>query len=226
MANGYIPLMPSRLPLFPLNLVLFPGEPLPLHIFEPRYRQLLADCLDGDQRFGITAATKPEPGSLGCIARVRMTQPLPDGRSNIVVLGERRFAVRALLEEDAPYLIASIEEFDDQPGSAPLPQERAELRELAETYRGALHTLADSPGEEADWAEESESFTFQIAALADLPVDTKGTLLGMRSTRDRARALLELLPPLIHLVRDRVEVHVRARSNGTGGHGHDVVTGL
>ena len=102
--------MPSRLPLFPLDVVLFPGELLPLHIFEPRYRRMLADCLEGDQQFGLTAASAPGPGSIGCVARIRAAEPLADGRSNIVVVGGRRFGVRALLAEDTPYLVAAIEE--------------------------------------------------------------------------------------------------------------------
>lgn len=216
--------MPSRLPLFPLNLVLFPGEPLPLHIFEPRYREMLADCLAGDQCFGITAMIPPAPGAIGSIARIRATQPLGDGRSNIVVMGERRFALRALLDEDRPYLVGSVEEFDDQPGTAPLPQERAELMSLAEDYRKALALLADST-EDADWAEQTEAFTFQVAALTGLEVDAKARLLATRSTRERTQRLVELLPPLLRMVRSRAEVHIRARGNGKGGHGHDIVTG-
>ena len=211
-----------RLPLFPLDLVLFPGEPLPLHIFEPRYRELLADCLAADQRFGITASIPPVPGAIGSIARIRASQPLDDGRSNIVVLGERRFALRALLDEGRSYLVGSVEEFDDQPGTAPLPQERAELMGLAEEYRKALGILADSE-DETDWAEPSEAFTFQVAALTGLDVEAKARLLATRSTRERTQRLVDLLPPLIRLVRARAEVHVRARTNGKGGHGHDIV---
>src|ERR1051326_7523867 len=89
--------MPSRLPLFPLKIVLFPGALLPLHIFEPRYRQLLADVTLGDHRFGLLPPGErgglPRPGTLGCVALVRAVQPLGDGRSNIVVSGERRFAL-------------------------------------------------------------------------------------------------------------------------------------
>jgi Lon protease-like protein len=217
--------MPSRLPLFPLNLVLFPGEPLPLHIFEPRYRQLLSDCLEGDQRFGITAVTPPGPGAVGSVARIRAAQPLADGRSNIVVLGERRFAIRAMLTEDTPYPVAAVDEFDDQPGTAPLPQERAQLLELAEEYRNALGVLTDNPADDPDWAEGTEAFTFQVSALADLELEAKAGLLATRSTRERTRALLDLLPPLIRLAQGRAEVHLQARTNGKGGHGHDIVTG-
>ena len=217
--------MPSRLPLFPLNLVMFPGEPLPLHIFEPRYRQLLADCLAGDQRFGITAVMPPRAGALGTVARIRAAQPLPDGRSNIVVLGERRFAIRTMLPEETPYPVGAVEEFDDHPGTAPLPQERAQLLELAQEYHNALGVLSDNPTEEPDWAEQSETFTFQVASLAELEVEAKAGLLATRSTRERARALLERLPPLILLARGRAEVHLRARTNGKGNPGHDIATG-
>jgi len=216
--------MASRLPLFPLNLVLFPGEPLPLHIFEPRYRQLLADCLEGDRCFGITPDPSPAPGSLGCVARIRAAQALPDGRSNIVVQGERRFALRGLLPEETPYLVGAVEQFDDRGGTAPLPQERAQLQELAEEYRASLAVLTDSPSEDPDWAGESEAFTFQVAALAELELDAKVGLLSERSTRARTRALLQLLPPLVVLARGRAEVHSRARTNGKGGHGHEIVT--
>ena len=104
--------MPTRLPVFPLSVVLFPGTPLPLHIFEPRYRQMLADCLADDRRFGITPAgadgEAPDPGMVGCTAEVRVNQELPDGRSNIVVLGGDRFVVARVLEEPLPYHVASV----------------------------------------------------------------------------------------------------------------------
>ena len=143
--------MPSRLPLFPLKLVLFPGESLPLLIFEPRYRQLLADCLAGDKRFGITADLEPGPGALGCSAIIQASQLLPDGRSAIVVVGERRFAVRARLDEGKPYLVGAIDGFEDQPGTAPLPEERCELRVLGEAARMALRILADATTDLEPW---------------------------------------------------------------------------
>ncbi len=216
--------MPSRLPLFPLNLVLFPGEPLPLHIFEPRYRQLLADCLAGDRRFGITAEPHPRPGTLGCVARIHATQPLEDGRSAIVVVGQRRFGVRSLLDAGTPYLLAAVEEFGDAPGTAPLPQERMELRRLATELRDALNVVADRPADPPPWSEEAELFSFEAAALIDGDVETRGRLLALRSTRERTTALLALMPAAAHQAQANAEVHVRARSNGKGHHGHDIVT--
>ena len=91
------------LPLFPLPLVLFPGVPLPLHIFEPRYQQLLADTLEGDRRFGIVFHPEGRPeqalptGHVGCVARIHNTEALDDGRSNIIVVGEERFALERLV---------------------------------------------------------------------------------------------------------------------------------
>lgn len=216
--------MPSRLPLFPLQLVLFPGEPVPLHIFEPRYRQLLSDCLDGDARFGITTQASPGPGAIGCVAEIRGTQPLPDGRSNIVVIGAERFVVRALLDEGRPYLVGSVEEFVDQPGTDPLPGELAELRGLATEYRETLSLLADSAGPVPEWAEDAEQFTFQIAAIAQLELAVKERLLGGRSTRERTQTLIGVLPSLLQIARGHAAVHVRARSNGKGHAGHDIVT--
>src|SRR6266700_3005557 len=118
--------MARELPILPLPIVLFPGAPQPLHIFEPRYRQLLADCQDGDRRFGIAyvapdgapaAEPAPSAGDVSCVALIRSIQPLPDGRSNILAVGERRFVLRRWVEREPPrpYQVAEVEEFDDEP---------------------------------------------------------------------------------------------------------------
>src|ERR671927_1705208 len=87
-----------HLPLFPLPVVLFPGVPLPLHIFEPRYRQLLSDIRAANNLFGlayfdptITNSEVPPAGHIGCVAEVTETQTLPDGRSNILTVGVIRY---------------------------------------------------------------------------------------------------------------------------------------
>src|SRR4051794_41815141 len=92
--------MPFRLPLFPLSVVLFPGTPLPLHIFEPRYQRMLADCLAADRRFGITptggGGGGPGPGKGGWMGGGRGNQELPGGRSDINGLGGARVVVARL----------------------------------------------------------------------------------------------------------------------------------
>src|SRR5215212_2280913 len=129
---------PARLPLFPLSVVLFPGTPLPLHIFEPRYRQLLTDCLATDRRFGITppgtSGEAPDAGAIGCTAVVRVNQEMPDGRSNIIVLGGDRFVVAELIEVPTPYLVALVDPFEDDPDTAPSAERTAALREEFTRY--------------------------------------------------------------------------------------------
>ena len=109
-----------ELPLFPLPVVLFPGMPMPLHIFEPRYRKMLADIRAGDNLFGLSyfdsAASEneiPAAGHIGCVAEVTETQALPDGRSNILTVGVVRYQVEAYVERGDPYLVVRPNFFED-----------------------------------------------------------------------------------------------------------------
>ncbi|MGE0351619.1 MAG: LON peptidase substrate-binding domain-containing protein [Gemmatimonadales bacterium] len=214
--------MPRRLPLFPLKVVLFPGAPMPLHVFEPRYRTMLADCLAGDERFGIVPVVdgqedRPPPGAIGCVAHIRASQTLADGRSNIVVTGESRFILEEYLDEDVPYLVGRIGEIhdDDERG---LPDEaQAELRRLCTGYLEALHSLNDSPPPEIDFPDDARSLSFQVSAALQLDLDAKLGLLSLRSTRERVRTLIRVLPVLIADLEERLQLHVHARGNGKGG---------
>jgi len=217
--------MPSRIPLFPLEVVLFPGTPLPLHIFEPRYRTMLADCLAADERFGLLPpaqdGTTPRSGTVGCIARIRATHQLPDGRSNIVVVGERRFLLRQTLTAELPYLVGLVDTFDDLAGASVPPESLAALREVATTYLGAMEVLGGG-SDRSPWAEEAEALSFQVAAAVDLEVEVKRRLLEMRTASERVALLLELLPPLAAEAAGRARIHSRARSNGKGGPHPDI----
>ena len=102
-----------RIPLFPLHLVLFPGMPLSLHIFEPRYRRMIRQCIDEKQEFGIILQRNEELSRVGCTARVEeVVQEYEDGRFDIRVRGQRRFRIRRLFEEQA-HLEAEVEFFRD-----------------------------------------------------------------------------------------------------------------
>lgn len=213
--------MPFRLPIFPLSVVLFPGTPLPLHIFEPRYKQLLSDCLAADRRFGITPAAEaretPAPGTVGCVAEVRVNQELPDGRSNIVVVGGSRFVLSQLLDESLPYLVAVVQPFEDDADSEPTADETQALRELFTLYFTGLRELNDSIPEELTLPDDPLSLSFLVAGGIECDLGVKQRLLAERSTARRIKALVMLLPMLTSAVETGLKVHRRAHSNGKGG---------
>src|SRR5213592_4308617 len=117
-----------ELPIFPLPVVLFPGMPMPLHIFEERYRKMLTDIRAGNNLFGLSyfdAAGPdrgvPPAGHIGCVAEVAETQALPDGRSNILAVGVVRYQVEDYIERGDSYLVVRANYFeDDDEGDAAL----------------------------------------------------------------------------------------------------------
>lgn len=221
--------MLARLPIFPLAVVLFPGTPLPLHIFEPRYRRMLADCLAGDRRFGITppgnADEPPAPGAVGCTAEIRVNQPLDDGRSNIVVTGDTRFTLAQLLAEDLPYHVALVQPFDDDPDSAPADADVDRLRETFERYYAGLKQLTDAEPEAAELPTDPRALSFEVAAALETEPRVQQRLLAERSTARRVQTLLQLLPQLAAAVESALRIHRRAHTNGQGGARPDILTG-
>ena len=219
--------MPSRLPIFPLQAVLFPGTPLPLHIFEPRYKRMLADCLAADRRFGITPLNeergRPEPGTVGCVAEVRVNQELPDGRSNIVVLGGSRFVLSRFLEESLPYLVALVQTFDDEPDTEPPADDTVALRRLFTEYFAGLRQLNDVEPEAPTLSEDPQVLSFQVAGTVECDPGVKQRLLTERSTARRVKALTQLLPLLTSAVERAIKVHRRAHTNGKGGITPDIM---
>jgi len=219
--------MARDLPIFPLPVVLFPGATQPLHVFEPRYRELLADCLAADQRFGITYVAPPEGpdvdtmpplGAVGCIALITATDALPDGRSDIVTVGERRFTLLDWVTRETTYRVARVEEFDDEPA------DRAEVAGLAGDVRQdyqrlarAIGTLTDRAADDAALDEDPEQFSFQVAAALELDGEVKQALLALTNTITRLRRLASLLVPLSADAERRAAVRERARGNGRGG---------
>jgi ATP-dependent Lon protease len=220
--------MSRDLPIFPLPLVLFPGATQALHIFEPRYRQMLTDCLEGDRRFGIAWVRQeqdldpaPSVGDVGCIAHVHATHRLADGRSNIVTIGERRFVIQGWIEDPAtPYRRARVEEFDDD---AVDPFELAPLaREVRQGFQRLVKALAiltdrETQAFELPPPDDSARLSFQVASVLELEPEQKQRLLVMRQTGQRLRQLRDFLGPLADDAEKRASVHFRARGNGKGG---------
>ena len=215
-----------RIPLFPLPLVLFPGAPLPLHIFEPRYRRLLADCLAGDRRFGIVFRPEgvPErelpPGHVGCVARVESSESLPDGRSNVLVIGERRFVLERLITAEAPYHEAMVQDFDDDEAAptAGLELLGERVRDLFERVGRAARTLADERESLPPLPDDPALLSFAIAAVIDLDPSRRQRLLASRSPEGRLRDLEQTLSAALGNLEQRAEVHIRAKGNGHGPH--------
>ena len=216
---------PRLLPLFPLPLVLFPGAVLPLHVFEPRYRRLLADCLAADREFGLlflpdgATAADLAPGSVGCVAFVEQVEPLPDGRSNLIVSGRRRFQLRHLAESPQPYTVGEVRDFDDERDSlAELDALAGQLRSTFERVAAAARTISDEPQFTPTLPEHPAELTFAVAALLDLDLAARQQLLASRSARERLEELIAVLDTAVLPLEDRARVHRRAGSNGTGPH--------
>jgi ATP-dependent Lon protease len=219
--------MARELPIFPLPIVLFPGAPQPLHIFEPRYRELLSDCLAADRRFGIAYVTPhrapavdpaPDLGDVGCVALIRSSEPLPDGRSNILAVGERRFVLRRWVAGSQLYRVAEIEEFDDDPvDTVELATLAQDVREGFARLARALGVLTERTDEEIDLPSDPALLSFQVAAALELDADAKRALQAGRNTSVRLRQLATVLGPLATDAERRAAVRQRARGNGRGG---------
>ena len=215
---------PARLPLFPLPLVLFPGATLPLHVFEPRYRALLADCRAGDGRFGIVVsgeAGAPAPGVVGCVAELRDVQMLPDGRANIVVEGAERFAIAHLVDAGTPYQTAEVRPWEDLPEPEAADALRAldaSVREAFTRVARAARTIADDSAPVPPLPPDPGALSFAVASVVDFDLPTRQRLLASRSASARLSELAALLTQAVKPIEARAAVHVGARRNGHGPH--------
>ena len=222
----------ARLPLFPLPLVLFPGATLPLHIFEPRYRTLLADCQRGDGRFGIvlapTGGGRPTPGTVGCIAELREVRRLADGRANVLVAGAERFAIARLVDDDAPYAMAEVSAWSDAPDDDDaIASQRVLVARVRDAFRrvaAAARAIADEDVDAPTLPDDPAALSFAIAAAIEFELSTRQRLLTSRSSVERLRTLESLLATALPEVEERAAVHRGARSNGHGPHGPSAAT--
>lgn len=188
-----------ELPLFPLDLVHFPGTVLPLHIFEPRYRQLIQDCQIEQKPFGIVLLQKmPEqnlelPHLVGTLATIQNLAPLPDGRYDLMALGLTRFRILDQ-RRDKPYLSGLVELFEDEPeplASIAGYQQRAQ--QLFEHYLSLLLEAADGQEILDQMPSGAEALSYVIASLLDINNEEKQTLLELTSSKQRLLEEIVLL---------------------------------
>ena len=203
--------MASLLPLFPLDLVLLPGTPLPLHIFEPRYREMISECLDRNEHFGVLRGKEQELAEIGCTAEIlTVTKKYPDGRMDIVTEGRARFEVLQLNQERS-FLQAEVLYLQDEPDVIS-PEEIAEAVKL----HGEIMTLAGAEPEKSMEVNEGQ-LSFHLAGSLPLDLDFKQTLLAMKSEAGRLRAIISFFETILPAMRRTVHVRRKAGGNGHAG---------
>ena len=199
-----------ELPIFELPVVILPGELLPLHIFEERYKRMIGHCLDNAEPFGIVF--RDEGGNahrIGCMARVtEVVERFDDGRMNVVVAGEQPFKVLERFEA-GDFPAGEVEPIDASDDA------REEDPEAASVAREAFAELVRRvSGEPPDSAELEAENSYGIAARVELPADTKQALLELRSEPDRMRMLGNALRALVTALARSREIAERAKMNG------------
>lgn len=215
-----------ELPIFPLATVLFPGVPLPLHIFEPRYRKMLRDVQVANNLFGISYfdATenplhRPPVGHIGCATEVAQFETLNDGRSNILTVGVVRYQIEEYIEADEPYLVARVSFFEDDPEDKDELAARArEVTSLFARIANAVRKLNDERASLPQLPDvEPERLSFMIAAAMEMEAEAKYEMLEMRSTLERLARIRDLLAQVVGNYEERARMHGVARTNGHGG---------
>jgi Lon protease-like protein len=215
-----------ELPLFPLPVVLFPGVPLPLHVFEDRYRRLLADVRASNSLFGLPflseaegASGRPPAGHVGCVAEVVEAQPLEDGRSNILTVGIVRYRLESYAGAGEPYLVGRVDFFEDEEEDAELIARRAsEVLSLFKRIGRAVRALNDDRAALPDLPEtDPERLSFLVAAAMEIDDETKQALLELRSSSERLARLGRLLSQVVGGYEERARLHKVVKGNGHAG---------
>ncbi len=193
--------------LFPLNLVLVPGEQAPLHIFEPRYRELISECLDFGHEFGLLLEDEQGMRDVGVrCAVVDVIDRFPDGRLNIVVEARNRFQLVGLTDGRS-FHTAEVEPVPDETDT---PSED----EMEDCLAAYARVVAAAEAELDDLDLDADSIAYQILSRVDFGTDVKQGLLETRSERERVIRLAPMLSQAAEAVEREREIRERATSNG------------
>jgi ATP-dependent Lon protease len=196
----------ERIPLFPLTVVLLPGMTLPLHIFEQRYKRMMKTVIDEEIPFGVVLARENGIATVGCTAQVRrVARTYPDGRMDVITLGEAAYRVRAV-HKDKEYLEATVDMMpeDLQPGPA------ATAEELITLFTDCHLLLHGSPPGEINFDDRADGLlAYRIASELPLELETLQELLEMRVEAERRLKMIsrlnQLLPQLIQIQQIRTK---------------------
>ncbi len=204
----------TELPLFPLNLVLFPGARLPLHIFEERYKAMIGDCIDRDAPFGVALIKEgpevggpAEPHRVGTSARISQVQRLEEGRLNLLALGGQRFDLVEIVQE-VPHMVGLVayksESLGDLPGGL-----ASEVAGQYGQFLGHISTLAGSWNAPVQVPEDPLTLSFEAAATltgsVELPQGIRQEILEVETGAERLIRLLPLLQRANELIQEQLE---------------------
>jgi ATP-dependent Lon protease len=208
---GLGPMRPDRIPLFPLNVVLLPGAELPLHIFEPRYRQMVKDCLEDNSEFGMLLALPNGVARVGCTAEiVDVVKRYDDGRMDILTTGRSPFRAVHLFTEN-PVLVGQVDYLEDRE----VPADARVRRELVELFE-ACHTLIfDDYPKHLDCAS-ADGLSYVVAATLPMELLWKQQILELRTESDRQERLVAYLREWAPHLQKADAMRQRAGGNGHG----------
>jgi Lon protease-like protein len=209
--------MTDYLPLFPLDVVLFPEMLLPLHIFEERYKEMIGECLQERSPFGVLYANGDRVEAIGCTAEInQVIKRYPDGRLDIVALGRKRFQV-SFFDSEKAYLRASVELLPDLTGDRePSDNQAQQALELA-AQAWKLMGQDQDDGEAPTLQSSSAGLAFRLASSIQVPNGIRQRILEARSENQR---LEELTAYLVELIPQLTEKHEAAKKAGSNGHLH------
>ena len=200
--------MQTLLPIFPLPMVLFPTIPLPLHIFEPRYKEMITECLEQNAVFGIVHAKQEEMAEVGCTARILdVIKRYEDGRLDILTQGQRRFEI-VRVNQERSFLRAEVTYFEDEGTDA-----AGEAREQLLHLHKQLLALSGEQNPEIP-SEGAPALAFEVAARVPLDLEFKQSLLTLRSEAERVSTLIAYYQALIPKISRALHIRTKAGSNG------------
>lgn len=193
-------------------MVLLPGAPLPLHIFEPRYKEMIELCLEQRVEFGVVLQKASQIATTGCTAEIlKLLQRYPDGRMDILIAGRTPFGIEELIDEKA-YYEARVTFLGDEPEEA-IPEHRvAALLDLFKEAQAILH----EPKPPTPQAGASASLAYHIAGELPLELEARQALLELRSEASRQEHLFSYLTHWVPRVRQLQRVKAKAGGNGHG----------
>lgn len=198
------------IPLFPLNVVLMPGAPLPLHIFEDRYKQMVDECLEAESEFGMILTDEDGTRNVGCTARiVELVERYDDGRMLILVEGERRFKLNNM-RSGKPYYVGEIEYIEED-------ESGEEVTGLAEECVALLERVVAAATEGSVGIEIEPPYrnlSFAIAGRIEFDLETRQQILELTSERVRLEKVKELLSEAAEKLEKDKEVREKSQQNG------------